>query len=162
MNDAYKLAGKLISKLSTRGMGVLLEALVVGMPTIQDPTLLGILQEAWINQRIREEVKLSSEVSVIRRRKNRQKNRMLPDWNHRVFKDNSKYRLVGKIAAVVAIFLRYAMGEQNKDMKLTTVGELYLIGERQVRSSWGSCMILKVKGWSRSSLKLGELMKVIQ
>ena len=58
---------------------------------------------------------------------------MLPDWNHRVFKDDSKYRSVGKIAAAVAIYLRYAMGEESKDVRLTTVGELYLIGERQVR-----------------------------
>ena len=58
---------------------------------------------------------------------------MLPDWNHRVFKDDSKYRSVGKITAVVAIYLRYAMGEENKDVKLTTVGELYSIGERQLR-----------------------------
>ena len=133
VKDAYKSAGKLIPKLSTRGMGVLLEALMVGAPTIQDPTLLGILQEARVNRRIREEVKLFGEVSVIRRRKDRQKNRMLPDWNHRVFKDNSKYRLAGKIKAVVAVYLRYAMGEENKDMKLTTVGELYPTGERQVR-----------------------------
>ena len=135
VKDAYKSTGKLIPKLSTRGMGVLLEALMVGVPTIQDPTLPGILQEAWVNQRIREEVKLSGDVSVIRRRKDRQKNRMLPDWNHRVFKDDSKYRSVGKIAAVVAIYLRYAMGEENKDFTslLTTVGELYPIGERQVR-----------------------------
>ena len=114
-------------------MGVLLEALMVGVPTIQDPTLLGILQEARVNQRIREEIKLSGEVSVIGRRKDRQKNRMLPDWNHWVFKDDSKYRLVGKIATVVAVYLRYAMGEENKDVKLTTVGELYPTGERQVR-----------------------------
>ena len=40
---------------------------------------------------------------------------------------------VGKIAAAVAIYLRYAMGEENKDVKLTAVGELYPIGERQVR-----------------------------
>ena len=53
VKDAYKLAGKLIPKLSTRGMGVL-EALMVGAPTIQDQTLLGILQEAWVNQRMRE------------------------------------------------------------------------------------------------------------
>ena len=58
---------------------------------------------------------------------------MLPDWNHRVFKDDSKYKLVGKITAVVAVFLRYAMGEENKDVKLTTVGELYSTGERQVK-----------------------------
>ena len=114
-------------------MGVLLEALMVGVLTIQDPTLLGILQEAQVNQRIREEVKLSAEVSLIGTRKDRQKNRMLPDWNHRVFKDDSKYRSVGKITAVVAIYLRYSMGEENKDMKLTTVGELYTIGEIQVR-----------------------------
>ena len=133
VKDAYKLAGKLIPKLSTRAMGVLLEALMVGVPTIQDPTLLGILQKALVNQRIKEEVKLSGEVSVIGRRKDRQKNRMLPDWNHRVFKDDSKYWSVGKITAAVAIYLRYAMGEENKDVKLTTVGELYLIGERQVR-----------------------------
>ena len=49
VKDAYKSAGKLIPKLSTRGMGVLLKALTVGVPTIQDPTLLGILQEAWVN-----------------------------------------------------------------------------------------------------------------
>ena len=49
VKDAYKSAGKLIPKLSTRGMGVLLEALMVGALTIQDPTLLGILQEAQVN-----------------------------------------------------------------------------------------------------------------
>ena len=77
--DVYKSAGKLIPKLSTRGMGVLLEALMVGALTIQDQTLLGILQEARVNQRMREEVKLSGEVSLIKRRKDRQKNQMLPD-----------------------------------------------------------------------------------
>ena len=34
VKDAYKSAGKLIPKLSTRGMGVLLEALMVGVLTI--------------------------------------------------------------------------------------------------------------------------------
>ena len=84
---------------------------------------------------MREEVKLSGEVSLIGRRKDRQKNRMLPDWNHRVFKNDSKYRSVGKIAAAVVVYLRYAMGEENKDVKLTTVGELYPIGERQVKKA---------------------------
>ena len=58
---------------------------------------------------------------------------MLSDWNHRVFKDDSKYRSVGKITAVVVIYLRYAKGEESKDRSLTTVGELYPTGERQVR-----------------------------
>ena len=67
------------------------------------------------------------------RRKDRQKNQMLLDWNHRVFKDDSKYRSVGKIATAVAVYLRYAMGEETKDMRLTTVGKLYPIREKQVR-----------------------------
>ena len=133
VKDAYKSTTKLIPKLSTKGMGVLLEALALGALTIQDPTLLGILQEARLNQRVREEVKLSGEVSLINRRKDRQKNHMLLDWNHRVFKDDSKYRPVGKIAATVAVYLRYAMGQETKDVRLTTVGKLYLNGERQVR-----------------------------
>ena len=58
---------------------------------------------------------------------------MLPDWNHRVFKDDSKYKPVGKIAAAVAVYLRYAMGEETIDVRLTTEGELYSIRERQVR-----------------------------
>ena len=49
VKDAYKSAGKLIPKLSTREMGVLLEALMVGVLTIQDPTFLGILQKAQVN-----------------------------------------------------------------------------------------------------------------
>ena len=85
-----------------------------------------------INRRMREEVKLSGEVRLIKRRKDRQ-NRMPPNWNHHIFKDDSKYRLVGKIAAAVAIYHRYAMGEESKDVRLTTVGELYPIGKRQVR-----------------------------
>ena len=71
VKDAYKSTTKLILKLSTRGMGVLLEALAVGALTIQDPALLGILQEARVNQRVREEVKLSGEVNLIDRRKDR-------------------------------------------------------------------------------------------
>ena len=43
------------------------------------------------------------------------------------------------------------MGEETKDMRLTTVGELYPIGERQVgRWLQASCMILKVRGLSRN------------
>ena len=78
MKEAYKLAGKLIPKLSTRGVGVFLDALAVGVPTIQDPKVLGMLQETRFNQRMRGEMKLSGEVSLIERRKDRQKNRMLP------------------------------------------------------------------------------------
>ena len=44
VKDASRSASKLIPKLSTRGMGVLLEALTTGAPTIQDPALIGALQ----------------------------------------------------------------------------------------------------------------------
>ena len=133
VKEAYRSAGKLILKLSTRGMGVLLEALMVGVLTIQGPTLPGVPQEARINRRMREEVKLSGEMSLIKRRKDRQKNRMLPDWDHCIFKDDSKYRPVGKITAAVAVYLMYAIGVESKDVRLTTVGDLYPIDERQVR-----------------------------
>ena len=133
VKEAYKSAGKFIPKLSTRGMRVFLEALAIGVPTIQNPKVLSILQDTRVNRRLREEMKLSGQVSLINRRKDRQKNRMLPDWNHPVFKDDGKYRSVEKVAAAVAIYLRYAMGEDSKDVSLTTMGELYPIGERQVR-----------------------------
>ena len=54
VKEAYKLAGKLIPKLSTRGMGVFLEALTIGVPNIQDPKVLSILQDARVNRGLRE------------------------------------------------------------------------------------------------------------
>ena len=62
-----------------------------------------------------------------------QKNRMLPDWTHPIFKQKVKYWPVGKIAVAVMVFLRYAMGKKVKDVTLTTIGELFPIGEWQVR-----------------------------
>ena len=90
VKEAYKSAGKLIPKLSTRVMGVFLEALAIGVLTIQDFKVLSILQDARVNRRLREDMKLLGQVSLIDRRKDRQKNRMLPDWNHPVFKDDGK------------------------------------------------------------------------
>ena len=93
------------------------------------------------------------ESSLTEKRKDRQKNRMLPDWNHKVFKDDTKYRPVGKIAAAVAVYLRYVMGEEMKDVKLTMVGEVYPIGERQVHKVvTGKLYDTEAKGWNRSSL----------
>ena len=61
VKEACKSAGKLIPKLSTWGMGVFLEALAIGVPTIQDPKVLSILQDARVNRRLREEMKLSNQ-----------------------------------------------------------------------------------------------------
>ena len=54
VKEAYKLAGKLIPKLSTRGMGVFLEDLANEALTIQDPKVLSILQDAKVNRWMRE------------------------------------------------------------------------------------------------------------
>ena len=62
-----------------------------------------------------------------------QKNRMLPDWMHPIFKQKLKFWPVGKIAAVVTVFLQHAMGEKANNVTLTTISELFPIGEQQVR-----------------------------
>ena len=104
MKDAYKSTNKLILKLSTRGMGVLLEALMT---------------------------------------------------------DDSKYRPVGKIAAAVAVYLRYAMGEEMKDVKLTMVGKVYPIGERQVRKVVTG-KLYDTKGENRFLPAWAQFMRVTQ
>ena len=58
---------------------------------------------------------------------------MLPDWTHPIFKQKVKYRPVGKIAMAVMVLLQYTMGEKAKDVTLTTIGELFPVGEWQVR-----------------------------
>ena len=63
VKEAYKSAGKLIPKLSTKGIRVFLEALAIGALTIQDPKVLSILQDARVNRQMREEMKLSGQVS---------------------------------------------------------------------------------------------------
>ena len=78
-------------------------------------------------------MKTTENVSLFDKRKEIQKNRMLPDWTYPIFKQRAKYQPVGKIAAAVMVFLRYAMGEKAKDVTLTTIGELFPIGEQQVR-----------------------------
>ena len=58
---------------------------------------------------------------------------MLPDWTHPIFKQKAKHRAVGKIGVAVTSFLQYTMGERAKDVTLTTISELFPIGEWQVR-----------------------------
>ena len=133
IKKVYKFAAKLVLKLSSKGMGVFLEALALGTPDILDTRLANILQDARLNRKLREEVKTTDNVSLFDKCKEMQKNRMLPNWTHPIFKQKVKYRPVGKIAAAVTVFLRYTMGEKAKDVTLTTIGELFPIGEWQVR-----------------------------
>ena len=114
-------------------MDIFLEALALGTPDIPDTRVVNILQDARLSRKLCEEVKATNNVSLFDKRKEMKKNRMLPDWMHPIFKQKAKYQPVGKIAAAVTVFLRYTMGEKAKDVTLTTISELFPIGERQVR-----------------------------
>ena len=133
IKKVYKSAAKLVPKLSPKKMGVFLEALALGTPYILDTRVANILQDARLSRKLREEVKTTENVSLFDKHKEIQKNRMLPDWMHPIFKQKVKYQSVGKIAVAVTVFLQYAMGEKAKDVTLTTIGELFPIGEQQVR-----------------------------
>ena len=101
----YKSVAKLVPKLSSKGMGVFLEALALGTPDIPDTRVVNILQGARMNRRLREEVKTIDNISLFDKCTEMQKNRMLPDWTHPIFKQKAKYWPVGKIAAAVMVFL---------------------------------------------------------
>ena len=133
IKKVYKSAVKLVPKLSSKGMGVFLEALALGTPDIPDTRVVNILQDARLNRRLCEEVKTTDNASLFDKHKEMQKNRMLPDWTHPIFKQKVKYQPVGKIAAAVTVFLQYAMGEKANDVTLTTIGKLFPIGKRQAR-----------------------------
>ena len=129
IRKVYKSAVKLVLKLSSKGMGVFLEALALGNPDIPDTRVVNILQDTRLSRKLHEEVKTTENVSLFDKCKEIQKNRMLPDWTHPIFKQKAKYQPVGKIAVAVTVFLRYTMGEKAKDVTLTTIGELFPIGE---------------------------------
>ena len=133
IKKVYKSAVKLVLKLSPKGIGVFLEALALGTADIPDTRVVNILQEAWLSRKLCEEVKTTDNVSLFDKCKEMQKNRMLPDWTDPIFKQKVKYQPVGKIAVAVTVFLQYAMGKKAKDVTLTTISELFPIGERQVR-----------------------------
>ena len=83
-------------------MGVFLEALALGTPDIPDTRVANILQDR-LSRKLREEVKTTENVSLFDKRKEIQKNRMLPDRMHPIFKQKAKYWPVRKIAAAVTV-----------------------------------------------------------
>ena len=159
IKKVYKSAAKLVLKLSSKGMGVFLEALALGTPDIQDTRLVNILQDTRLNRKLREEVKTTDNINNLSNKcKEMQKNRMLPDWMHPIFKQKVKYWPVGKIAAAVMVFLQYTMGEKAKDVTLTTIGELFPIGEQQVRKvAMGKLYDTEGKQGETLFLKMGRV-----
>ena len=105
IKKVYKSAAKLVPKLSPRGMVVFLEALALGTPDILDTRVVNILQDARLSRKLHEEVKTTENISLFDKCKEIQKNKMLPDWTHPIFKQKAKYQPVGKIAVVVTVFL---------------------------------------------------------
>ena len=114
IKKVYKSAAKLVLKLSSNGMDVFLEALALGTLDILDTRVANILQDTRLNRKLCEEVKTTDNIGLFNKCKEMQKNRMLPDWTYPIFKQKAKYQPVGKIAAAVMVFLRYAMGEKAK------------------------------------------------
>ena len=76
IKKVYKSAVKLVPELSSKGMGVFLEALVLGTPDILDTRVVNILQDARLNRRLHEEVKTTENVSLFDKCKETQKNRI--------------------------------------------------------------------------------------
>ena len=105
IKKVYKSAVKLVPKLSSKEMGVFLEALALVTPDILDTRVANILQDARLSRKLHEEVKTTDNISLFDKCKEMQKNRMLPDWTHPIFKQKVKYHPVGKIAAAVTVFL---------------------------------------------------------
>ena len=99
INKVYKSAVKLVLKLSSKRMGVFLEALALETPDIPDTRVANILQDARLSRKLCEEVKTTNNVSLFDKCKEMQKSRMLPDCMHPIFKQKAKYQPVGKIAA---------------------------------------------------------------
>ena len=104
IKKVYKSVAKLVPKLSSKGMGVFLEALALGTPDIPDTRVANILHDTKVSRKLREEMKTTENISLFDRHKEIQKNRMLPDWTHPIFKQKAKYWQVGKIAAAVTVF----------------------------------------------------------
>ena len=57
---------------------------------------------------------------------------MLPNWKHSVFYDHECGSKMGKVAAAVAAYVRFALDERCQDVPLKTVGEMFTIGQRSV------------------------------
>ena len=105
IKKVYKSAAKLVLKLSSKGMGVFLEALALGTLDILNTRVANILQDARLNRKLCEEVKATDNISLFDKHKEMQKNRMLPDWTLPIFKQKAKYQPVGKIAVAGMVFL---------------------------------------------------------
>ena len=133
MHQAFTEASKLIPVLPKRGMALLLEAMATGSIVVQNTKAFNILQEAKAHRQIRDEIKAQeNKTCAIDLRIEKQRNHMLPNWKHPIFYQERGSK-VGKVAAAVAVYIRYVLGEGHKEVPLMTVGEMFAIGQRTAR-----------------------------
>ena len=133
LKEAFIEAGHLVHVLPKRGLALLLEAIAIGS-IVQDTKAFNILQDAKVHQRIRDEIKAQeSKMCTIDLRLEKHKNCMLPNWRYQIFYNSTKCVKIGKVAAAIIVYLRFALRERPRDVPLTTVGQQFAIGQRNAR-----------------------------
>ena len=122
MKEAFFYASCLVHILPKERLALLLEAMATGS--------IVVLQEAKIHRRIRDEIKAEeSKRYAIDLQLEKWKNCMLLSWIHNVFYHSSKCVKINKVAAAITVYLRFALGENPREVPLVTVGKQFPIGQ---------------------------------
>ena len=58
---------------------------------------------------------------------------MLPSWRYSIFYHSSKQVKIGKVAAAIKVYLRFALGEKPREVPLVTVGKQFPIGQQNAK-----------------------------
>ena len=131
VKEAFIDASHLVHALPKKGLALLLEAMATGSIVVQDTKAFNVLQEAKIHRRIRDEIKAEkSKRFSIDLQLEKQKKCMLPSWRHSIFYHSSKRVKIGKVAAAITVYLRFALGEKPREVPLVTVGKQFPIGQQ--------------------------------
>ena len=116
MKEAFIDASHLVHVLPKKGLALLLEAMATGSIIVQDTKAFNILQEVKIHRRIRDEIKAEeSKRCAIDLQLKKQKSLMLSSWRHSIFYHSSKRVKIGKVAAAITVYLRFALGERPRE-----------------------------------------------
>ena len=108
--------------------------MATGSMVVQDTKAFTVLREAKIHRRIRDEIKAEkSKRCAIDLQLEKWKNHMLPSWRHSIFYRSSKCVKIGKVAATITVYLRFALGEKPREVPLVTVGKQFPIGQQNAR-----------------------------
>ena len=130
MKEAFVDASRLVHVLPKKELALLLEAMATGSIVVQDTKAFNVLQEANIHRRIRDEIKAEeSKRCTIDLQLKKQKNCMIPSWRLNIFYHSFKCVKIGKVAAAITVYLRFALGEKPREVPLVTVRKQFPIGQ---------------------------------